>query len=396
MRPMRLIGPIGLIGFLGCSGDSYEPAAEPPQPTPTDIAIAFNAAQKEQQEVTRAGLETYGTTFFKVYGFKNTGYDDQGTADPADDAYTTYQMVFPGYIVNWQESSASGSATNTSNWEYVGQEPLGQTPQTVKYWDYSALAYRFFAIAGASGTNEVTGAYKTYHAGEADEYQAYEVSYEADASNVASIPYYSHLWFSTGKLPTYSSRQFGYPVQLEFLKPFSQVRFIFTFEDPSKARETTLGNKSFRPTSGTTIKMKGKVTVSYPLTGTATTEQFYATAGAEGLTALTQDYYTSVTKETIAAQEVVIAPYYNADENATNTVYTVLPASDQGSYSMTVAVNGEPKTAIVPAQYMNWQPGYQYTYVFKIYVDGSVTIDSVQSAFTPWTDHTATYTVYNW
>ena len=45
---------------------------------------------------------------------------------------------------------------------------------------------------------------------------------------------------------------------------------------------------------------------------------------------------------------------------------------------------------------MNWLPGYQYTYIFKVHVDGSVDIDSVQSAFKEWTDHTADHTVYNW
>ena len=64
---------------------------------------------------------------------------------------------------------------------------------------------------------------------------------------------------------------------------------------------------------------------------------------------------------------------------------------------MTVSVNGDPKTAVVPAQFMTWMPGYEYTYVFKIHIDGSVTIDNVQTAFTQWIEHSKDdYTIYNW
>ena len=62
----------------------------------------------------------------------------------------------------------------------------------------------------------------------------------------------------------------------------------------------------------------------------------------------------------------VISPYLNADPTKIETIYTVFPAPEgQSDYKMTVSVDGEPKTAIVPAQFMTWLPGYQYTYIFK-------------------------------
>jgi hypothetical protein len=142
--------------------------------------------------------------------------------------------------------------------------------------------------------------------------------------------------------------------------------------------------------------MRGDVTVRYPLNGSDVTESFSANAEAEGLTALKLDYYERVTEETINEESVVVYPYYKADKEPLEKVYTVLPAAGQGAYTLTVSVNGEPKSTVVPAQYMNWLPGYYYTYIFKIHVDGSVTIDNVQSAFTPWIDHTATHTIHNW
>jgi len=385
MRLWLLLAVVMLAAACGSgSGDDPDlPGTTPGGTTPVEpgnpedpssgMPILFSAGQQEES-ITRADtpLETYVQSF-KVYGFKTTSTN-------------ALQTVFPGYIVNYVVNSANTSTTNTDGWEYVNQQLLGQEEQTIKYWDMSAKAYRFFGVAGATRTNEVTGEEET----DGDE-RRYKVTYTADAYNKDETPYYSHLWYSDHPEDSY-----GQAVQLQFIKPLSEVRFMFTFEDPSKARETTLTNKSFRPSDGTTIKMRGDVTVRYPLNGSDVTESFSANAEAEGLTALKLDYYERVTEETINEESVVVYPYYKADKEPLEKVYTVLPAAGQGAYTLTVSVNGEPKSTVVPAQYMNWLPGYYYTYIFKIHVDGSVTIDNVQSAFTPWIDHTATHTIHNW
>jgi hypothetical protein len=141
--------------------------------------------------------------------------------------------------------------------------------------------------------------------------------------------------------------------------------------------------------------MKGRVAVSFPLTGTNTSETFAADAESSGLTELTQDYYTAVTKD---ENLIVVSPYLNASdsESQLNREYDVLPSTGQGTYTLTVSVNGEPKTTIVPAEYMDWKPGYLYTYIFKVNTNGAVIIDTVQSAFTSWIIHENPHTVYNW
>ena len=390
MGPLRGLGPLGglrllaglaALALVAACSEAPEVSEVPEAPQSSQSPIAFSGALASEEAVTRAEtpLSAYVQNF-RIYGFKNMSHD-------ATAGYGDLQQVFPGYRVLWTENSANSTITNTHGWEYVNRQALGEEEQTVKYWDWSATAYRFFAIAGISGTNEVTGTYKTYDGGTDGEYQAYDVAYQADADYPAAIPYYSHLWFQ----PT-DSRQFGQPVQLEFLKPFATVRFMFTFEDPAVAKTTELTDKKFRPTNDNTIKKKGNVIVSYPLTGNNVTETFSTHAEAEGMTALTQDYYAAVSKE----NGTVVEPYLNADASATGKEYTLLPATAQGSYTMTVLVNGQPKNAVVPAEFMDWKPGFKYTYIFKVHVDGSVGIDIVQSAFTPWTDHQATHTVYNW
>lgn len=360
-----------------------------PTPTPTpeepdaNVPILFSASQPEEENVTRGnGLEEKNVTSFKVYGFKNMSYD------PESGSYGEPQIVFPGYTVKWITNSAYTTTSNTDGWEYVNQQAHDQEEQTIKYWDWSANAYRFLGVAGATRTNVVTGQEVTK-----ESIKYYKVTYQADAKKEDETPYYSHLWFSTGNPDVYPQRQFGQPVQLEFIKPLSKVRFMFIFEDPSLASTTELTEKHFLPTNGTTIKTKGDVTVSYPLTGTSLTETFAASGEPEGLTEFNLDYYTSVTKD---YEGTVIEPYLGAVEANVNKVYTVLPVTGQGSYTLHVYVNGEPKKTIVPAEYMDWKPGYQYTYVFKVHVDGGVSISSVQSAFTQWTIHESDHTVHNW
>ena len=379
-----LPGLIALIFVLAsCSTDS-EPGAvnEEPSATLPQTAIAFGSEIDEGQTVTRATSLKDKTTTFTVYGFKNTDYDDD------KGAYTAYQTVFPGYTVNWKANSAGTSATNTHDWEYIGQQLSGKTVQTIKFWDWGAKAYRFCAVTGT-----VSGMTVDHR-----DYEAYEITMTANGSSdagIAATPYYSHLWFSTGAYP---DKPFGQPVQLEFLKPFAKVRFKFIFEDPNDAKNTTLTEKTFCPTNGNTIKTYAQITVSYPLTGSAVKESFAITSEPGGIPAFTEDYYTEeeVGKETINEVEHVVSPYYDASETALEKEYTVLPATNQGTYTLTVSVNGEPKPAVVPAEFMDWKIGYLYTYVFKVHVDLSVSIDVVQSAFTKWNDHKTNHTVYNW
>ena len=125
------------------------------------------------------------------------------------------------------------------------------------------------------------------------------------------------------------------------------------------------------------------VTVNYPLTGTTTQEWLTLASISESISAFTEDYDPEDdTKE-----------YRETD----NGWYTVLPNSSQGSYTLKVVINNDTKTCAVPADFMQWLPGYSYTYIFKINEEGGVEIDLVQSAFTGWTTEVSTsHTVYNW
>ena len=257
---------IALTALAACSSDSGEeqrPVVPTPEPVvPTEVAISFNGHEEEGKTVdtgsTRAEtravtpLSEMNVTQFNVWGYKNMGYEP---------SFGDKQEVFPGYIVKWLANSAATTTTNSSGWEYILLDPADQT---IKYWDWAAKAYRFFAVTGwnkttpatpvateayvANGTYGEDGTYWT-----SGTYKTYQIKMLANCSdedsdddgdkdladvkaNMGKTPFFSHLWFSTDELPTYADKRYGKPVQLEFLKPYTRVRFIFKYSYPTEEK----------------------------------------------------------------------------------------------------------------------------------------------------------------
>ena len=383
LRPIRLIGLIGLMGLVGCSHDEVIDDSEM-----NKTAITFASGLQEETEVTRASaLEDVLTNkTFTVYAYKNDGYED--SSNPVN--YTSYQKVMPGFVVNWVANSAYTTTSNTNDWDYVGQA----ADQTIKYWDWESKAYRFFAYALG---NAATPAPVNVVGGGVDD-NASEVTYTTtvDASTDASIdaaPYFSRLWFSTGNLVDYPTRQFGKPVQLEFLKPMARVRFLFTFVDGLIFGREELRMPEFKPlTPGNKIATGGTVTVSYPLKGTETVES-WSTTPTTYIEKFDIDYYEAP-DPAVTPADALPTTY----PNTTEKWYTVLPAENQGPFIVSVqVVTEEVKTATIPAEYMSWKAGYEYTYKFKITANGGITIDVIQVAINDWSNRkTSAHTVYNW
>ena len=374
-----LISMITLLTLVSCGGGAAgeDDLSAPPGMVANEelVPITFSGNQGTETTVTRADgtpLSETGVDAFKVWGYKNTAVD-----------YSTYQTVFPCYTVSWGANTAYTTTSNTNNWEYVGGE------QTIKFWDWAATAYRFFAATGWS--EETPGTPGEYAVGKSYG-SANEISMIADATAVDDAPYFSRLWFSNGSLTDYPDKQFGKPVTLEFLKPFARVRFMYIYEYPREG--IVLSGQKFRPSvdveaeekDKVKIPRRGVVTVTYPLTGANTKESYSMTRDPSDpklLEAFTEDYDPDVDTKV----------YTTCDKGW----YTVIPNTSQGSYTLSVSINGgEPKKAVVPAEYMQWKPGYSYTYKFKITDKGGVEIGWVKYAVTPWNDIVADHTVYNW
>lgn len=410
-QPMSPRGPLALLLLLAlllgacCHDDDEKPVQEKGTP------ITFSGSEAETQQGgtrayephktngtyrtqggTRAAtpLSDLGIRQFKVWGFKNTGNDVN---------YPTYQMVFPtsGYAVEWEANSAATTTTNTSNWEYI----LTSYPdQTVKYWDLSAAAYRFAArTTSIEATEEIKENTLTHDT---------ELTLTIPglySDNVADAPYVSKLWFSTGDYEHYPDKQFLKPVVLEFVKPFSQVRFMFVSADPNvEIKDMELSDMLFKPTDNSGVGIDGSVVVTYPITG-STLHETFDSAPKNKITGFTQDYvdiyYTSEEATAYNTEHHLepTDPGYKttADVKTPGKWYVVLPVSSQGSFTLSLSVYGEPRTAVVPAGYMTWKAGYQYTYIFKVSGDGGVEFGDLLTAFTGWSEgFTGVEAVYNW
>ncbi len=357
----RVISVIaGLVFSLGlltaCSGGSAttDPDVEPVVPN-TQKSISFSGAVDNSKTQTTGTRATYLSDYvktFRVYGYKNTAYDS-GTG-----SYSGLQTVFGGYLVNFNSATAGTTLSNQYGWEYVNG-----TNQTIHYWDYSATAYRFAAYAPAAGV-------MVTHP-DADHLR---FAFQVDGTSNDLI-YYSQLWFSDNS-PSYTA--YGQPVTLTFVPPLCKVRICFVNDEGDAVTTTDLVYLQtdrtaiqFMPTDGTAIAQKGAFAVTYPLTGTVTTETVDVTPGTD-----TGDALAALTE-----------PYEEADKLAfaTNAQrwYKLLPIATQGTYTLSLTYNGSLRSAVVPAEFMSWKPGYEYTYVFKL-TDTGVVFDPDLFVYTKW------------
>lgn len=362
------------MGLLGCSS---EQVTEGPEATESK-EIAFSAGLQEEEAVTRSStpLEEMlpGEKTFKVWGYKNDDFDS------STGSYTSYQSVIEGYTTRWTTNTAGTTLTNTHDWEYVDVP----NQQLIKFWDFDAKAYRFFAVAPASAGSS-PGVSGDYFRVTLPADAPTEISDASIAAKLAATPYVSRLWFSTNEMPTYADMQYGRPVVLQFVKPLARVRFMFIL--PENLQSVSMTDKSFKPSDGSKIARKGTIAVSFPLKGT----QKSSTASV-----VTMDTPTALDAFTVDFDPSDATKLYPLPQDGEGW-YTVLPNGTQGSYTLTVNINGEEKRADVPATFMHWQPGYQYTYKFKISDPGGIVIDIVQVAINDWGNRkTAGHSVYNW
>ena len=389
---LRGLGVLGVLLFASCSG---EQVVEPAPEEETGTAIAFSAGLSELQAVTRSDtpLEELGITSFKTWAYKNDGYDD-GTG-----SYTSYQTVMNGYVVRWESNTAATTTTNSRDWEYI----LTSYPsQTIKFWDFGAKAYRFFAVAPISAAGTFALDDNSTPADQSDD--SFKFTMTADATSPETTPYYTRLWFSDN-----TEKPYGRPVTLEFIQPFAKVRFMFRYANPDAVVKPTLANFDYRPTDPSrSIAQSGTITFSFPIVGTEKKESWTTSGIVKTQTSFTTPYTENEFYSQAECDEYNIANSLSLGDEGYRTTsdiktpgtykwYTVLPAVNQGSYTVTVRVDGEERTAVVPAQFMDWQPCYSYTYIFKVNEAGGVELQYVGTGYTDWQGNEAKdHAVYNW
>lgn len=347
-----------VLCLLSCSeakDDIPSPNPDVP-PTPNANMISFSSSDSNWQEGetnTRAtGLETLYKDF-SVYGYKNTSKS------------SGQQTVMDSYKVQWDE--------NTNNWEYI----LPNYNQQMKIWDYSAVSYRFFAMAPYNH-GAITNIESSPKEGEA--YVTFTTKYDFNNQKAAkSTPYYSELWYAMKSATNESNTmpKIGDQVKLVFSPLIAKVRFRFTFATGVNVivTEPTFQDTRWATNASTpNTPMQWDITVKYPTIKDATTDN----APAEGENAILATYLPTVsfsltpTGNSPTGKFIFDTPF--TDETHW---YYVPPMADapkkheNQSYTLTAKIDGHEDTATVPAEYMQWKAGYKYTYVFKVLEAGT-------------------------
>lgn len=340
-----------VLCLLSCSEAKDDiPSTNPDvPPTPDDNIISFSSTAinwHEGETSSRAtGLETQFNDF-QVYGYKNTA--NSGGK----------QIVMNAYKVQWDEE--------TDGWKYILPN---YNNQQMKIWDFGAKSYRFFALApynhGATVTEEQSQSND-------ESYLTFTTKYDyANQEKAKNVPYCSELWYSLNETTDENNTvpKIGEQVKLVFLPLIAKVRFRITFAPGVNARVTEPTFQDERWTSTNTpntpnTPMQWDFIVKYP-----TIKDKDATPSSSP----TVSSSFSPTSGHTTGKFFFDTPF--TDDN--QKWYYVPPMADapeehkNNPFVLTAKIDGHEDTAIVPADYMQWKAGNQYTYVFKVLEAGT-------------------------
>jgi len=329
---------------------------------------------------------------FVVYGTKHVAAED-ATA-------TNDKVVFNNFQVAYTASTAGTTASNTSDWEYVGLQAYDAKPtsQGIKYWDYSATqGYTFYAFSSSditfpkNTTNDKVQVTKV----EADGSSLYNKGYAVTVKNGANL---SNLYFSDRV--TVAKGDYDKTVELTFRNIGTKVRFgfyetipgytvkidKFYIDDANTAVVTDFATMNDAQTDGfyaSLQNVKGTIdqtiNVSYYDNTDATIENRPKVSNPEGgynyniklgsaSTIINKELATSAASPTWVAGEAESNYYtfvYPFEGNSSPLLlkldFTMTADDDSGDK---IEVRGA--RAVVPAKYVQWKSNFAYTYIFKI------------------------------
>lgn len=420
------LAAIGALTLASCSNDEFVGDTSPTTlGQEGDGSIQFTYTVPN---ATRADI--YGTEAAKLlgYNFYVMGTKgDEGAKSPSPN------VVFDNYLVHWGANTAGTTESNTANWEYVGVVPgtdptanydkLGSysasSGQTIKYWDYSAAQYDFFAFstgdnaAAKDNTTPSTGTVGVTTMKHGTGLEDSKVAYTLYIPSVAELK----ETYITDIKEVKKGTAYGKEVQLQFKNIGSKVRVALyetvpgysvanvkfyqvdgTNTDLSSA--TKYDDAYLISTNANSFPTKGDIQVYFPNVGTGSNSNPNKNKAAANVVNVTGTYtYQNfgaldnfATKEFAEPDDDGATPtptaYHFIGRTLPNATFagteaakyyeTVFPVSS--SYPLTLRVDytlvstdgsGEAikvygAKAVVPANYTKWLPNYAYTYIFKI------------------------------
>ena len=387
MKKNLLIAAIAITALASCSSNDFV-GDESPQTSSGNVgAISFTSGTPAITRATGSQAAGLLNNNFVVFGYKTPN-----AGDP--------QKVFDNYQVNWVNNTAGTTKSNSANWEYVGYKnlPYGTRTssngefntdgvatnagtagidQSIKYWDFAASSYDFFAYSLGAGSQS------TWAKASAMSTNPNTYSLEGTAAQLRTC------YISNKKNVEPSTNQTQ--VNLEFRSFLSKIELKFYETIPGYSVKSLAFYPSANGEAGTTpylfassndaLPTGGKYVVTFDNNGKAIlsfdTEAASNTYGSniEFSSALTgyaaRDYREDVAENTYigrASNSATSTDPISVMPNPQNTNalhlkmdFTLVSRDGSGE-----TINMTGATAVIPAGYAMWQPNYKYTYIFKI------------------------------
>ena len=391
MKKNYLFLATAIVALAGCSDNTYMGDLEGGGPNNMPISFNMNTPALNRATEGAAAATLLGNNFV-VFGYKTVS--------------SSPQTVFNNYQVNFVANTANTTESNSANWEYVSYKnlPVGVSTnvgvrafsaltssgqpnetaidQTIKYWDFGATQYDFFAYSLGVGNDHDDDA------GTAPQYARVSALSNSTYTIEGSAAELGTCYISNKKTLTSLSTS-ATEVDLEFLSFLSKVELKFYEIIPGYSVKSVKFYPSAAGASTTTpslyagssvIPTGGKYTVTFDANGKP--QLALAASDPTPTTDTKIDFSTTLSnykdKEYQEASEDVYLGRASNDATSTNTI-PVLPNPDNTNalnlkMDFTLVsrdgsgetINMTGATAVIPAAYAKWKPNYKYTYIFKI------------------------------
>lgn len=404
-----LIIAASALALAGCSSDDF--LGDGSGNGQNSAAIQFGGGTTKTHRATSNGT-------YKIADLQGNGFWVYGTKHTAEEDKTaTYdQVVYKNYYLNY-DGNKNNTQSNTAGWEYVGVDNskyrANVTPsvdenvaQTIKYWDYSAKAYTFYAAtAKPADVEEGKVTIKKITADEGVNGSVYTKGYEVTLKDGAT---WDELYFADRKvinkpdataIPSHGALNvYGGEVKFTFRNALTKVRVAmyetipgysvtidrFYYTNDGDAGQITAETGMFKADASNTPLKTSETGVIYKVVYYSKTE---ADGQLENQPKMLPNETGEGAKKTVlelgdnlkADKElstIITKPTYDTDGGK----YTLfMPQADNNQtlslkvdYTLTsldgsgekIQVKGA--TAVIPAKYLCWRPNYAYTYLFKI------------------------------
>ncbi len=377
------------IALASCTNDEIVGQGPGVDKPTTNGVIAFGGLAPA---MTRADL--YGGDAatklgnkFVVYGTKHTAAEDNTATNDA--------VVFNNFQVAYTASTAGTTASNSSDWEYVGLQAYDATPssQGIKYWDYSAAqGYTFYAFSSsnisypANGSDLVSVTKVT-----TDGTTLYNKGYQVTVKDGANL---NNLYFSDrvevpktnyDKTVSLTFRNIGAKVRVGFYEtiPGYSVKIDnFYIDNDASSAVTSFAAMENAKTDGFYAALQNvksdvdqELDVTYYSSGTEKNRPQITNPDAGYYYSLKlgnnligndlSDNAGSPTWDTSDATDNHYTPVFPFEGN-TNPMLVKLDFTMTATDGSGDVIKVRGARAIVPAEYVKWKPNFAYTYIFKI------------------------------